>query len=92
MDSADLPFEIELASTGEVISVGSQQTVIEALKENDVLIPTGCNEGRCGTCVTRVLDGVPIHRDICLKGSEREHDDLFTPCCSRGINRLVIDL
>jgi vanillate O-demethylase ferredoxin subunit len=92
VDTADLPFEIELASTGEVITVRPAQTAIEALMENDVVIPTSCNQGRCGTCVTRVLDGIPIHRDVFLKDCEHAKNDQFTPCCSRGANRLVIDI
>ncbi|MGF6876931.1 2Fe-2S iron-sulfur cluster-binding protein [Paraburkholderia sp. MM5477-R1] len=89
---ADLPFEIEFASTGEVITVRSDQTVIEALMENDVVIPSSCNQGSCGTCVMRVLDVTPIHRDVFLTDSEHAENDQFTPCCSRGVNRLVIDI
>lgn len=88
----DLPFEIELASTGEVISVRAEQTAIEALTENDVVIPMFCEQGRCGICVTRVLDGTPIHRDVFLTDLEHTENSHFTPCCSRGVNRLVIDI
>jgi vanillate monooxygenase ferredoxin subunit len=47
----------------------------------------------CGTCVTRVLDGVPHHRDRYLTPEERDTGDVFTPCCSRARTPvLVVDL
>lgn len=90
--STDHAFEIELASTGEVVYVRSDQTAIEALREHEVSIPTACEQGRCGACVTRILDGVPEHRDVFLTFEEHADNDRFTPCCSRAKGRLVIDL
>jgi vanillate O-demethylase ferredoxin subunit len=47
----------------------------------------------CGTCLTRVLDGVPDHRDLYLTPEEQATGDQFTPCCSRARSaRLVLDL
>ncbi|MGF6963067.1 ferredoxin [Paraburkholderia sp. WC7.3g] len=90
---ANKPFEIELASSGEVIRVRTNQTAIEALIEHGVLVPTSCERGVCGTCVTRVLDGLPDHRDVFLTEWEHMRNDQFTPCCSRSKTaRLVIDL
>jgi ferredoxin len=90
---ANKPFEIELASSGEVIEVRANQTAIEALMEQGVLVPTSCEGGVCGTCVTRVLDGLPDHRDVFMTEREHMRNDQFTPCCSRSITaRLVIDL
>jgi len=47
----------------------------------------------CGTCLTRVLEGRPEHRDQYLTADEQAAGDQFTPCCSRALGaRLVIDL
>jgi vanillate O-demethylase ferredoxin subunit len=47
----------------------------------------------CGTCLTRVLAGVPDHRDVYLTPEEQAANDQFTPCCSRAKTpRLVLDL
>ena len=90
---ADGAFEVQIASTGELISVRADQSVTSALAESGIDLDTSCEQGVCGTCVLRVLDGVPDHRDMYLTASEREQNNLFTPCCSRARSaRLVLDL
>ena len=52
-----------------------------------------CEQGVCGTCLTRVLEGECDHRDDCLTPEEQAANDQFTPCCSRAKSaRLVLDL
>ena len=47
----------------------------------------------CGTCLTRVLEGTPDHRDMFLLPDEQAKNDQFTPCCSRSKSpMLVLDL
>ena len=89
----DGAFEIQIASTGEVIHVAPEQTVLAALARHGVILPTSCEQGICGTCAVRVLDGVPDHRDMCFTEEERSRGDRLTPCCSRSLSpRLVLDL
>ncbi|WP_354442339.1 PDR/VanB family oxidoreductase [Ottowia thiooxydans] len=86
-------FEVQIASSGAVIVVQKDQTALEALSDAGVQIPSVCEEGVCGTCITRVLAGVPDHRDHCLTPAEQAANDLFTPCCSRAKStRLVLDI
>lgn len=91
--SDDGSFEVELASSGEVYTIPADQTVFEVLDEAGVFIATSCEQGVCGTCLTRVIDGVPEHRDMFMDDDEHAANDQFTPCCSRSKSaRLVIDL
>ncbi|MGF6272612.1 vanillate O-demethylase ferredoxin subunit [Massilia sp. UYP11] len=91
--SGDQAFEVRLASNGKVVTVAAGQTVIEALLGAGVTVPYSCEEGVCGTCLTRVLEGVPEHRDMYLTEEEQAANDQFTPCCSRAKTRvLVLDL
>jgi len=54
---------------------------------------TSCEQGVCGTCLTRVLEGEPEHRDQYLTPEERAANDQFLPCCSRARSaRLVVEL
>jgi vanillate O-demethylase ferredoxin subunit len=54
---------------------------------------SSCEQGVCGTCLTRVLDGAPDHRDQYLTPEEQAEGDQFLPCCSRARSpRLVLDL
>jgi len=89
----DQDFEVKLASSGKVIAVPKGRTVTQALAEAGIQVPTSCEQGVCGTCLTRVLEGVPDHRDLYLMPDEQANNDQFTPCCSRAKTRmLVLDL
>ncbi len=86
-------FDIEVASTGQVIAVPPEKTVVQALAEHGITIPVSCEQGVCGTCLTKVLAGEPFHRDMFLTDAEHARNDQFTPCCSRSKTaRLVLDL
>jgi len=50
----------------------------------------GCGEGVCGTCETKVLEGVPDHRDMFMTDEEHARNDQFTPCCSRAKSELLV--
>ena len=89
----DAAFEVQLASSGRVVAVTAGQTVVQALAEAGVEVMTSCGQGVCGTCLTRVLAGEPLHRDLYLTPEEQTANDQFLPCCSRARSaRLVLDL
>lgn len=89
----DCAFEIQLASSGRIIQVGPTQTVTDALQAAGVAVMTSCEQGVCGTCLTRVVRGEPDHRDAYLTAEERAANDQFLPCCSRSRSQmLVLDL
>jgi vanillate monooxygenase ferredoxin subunit len=86
-------FDVKIASTGKLIHVAKDKTVVAALAEAGIDIPTSCAEGVCGTCLTRVLEGEMEHHDMFLTAEERGRNDQFTPCCSRARSpMLVLDL
>lgn len=86
-------FEVKLERSGKTFAIPSNQSVFEVLSQNGVDIPVSCESGVCGTCLTRVLEGTPDHRDVFLTDEERARNDQFTPCCSRAhSNLLVLDL
>jgi vanillate O-demethylase ferredoxin subunit len=90
---ADEAFQIKLAKSGRLIDVADGETVIVALAKAGVEVPTSCEQGVCGTCLTRVLSGEPDHRDMYLTDDERAANDQFLPCCSRSTSPvLVLDL
>jgi vanillate O-demethylase ferredoxin subunit len=83
-------FEIKLASSGAVYPVPADKTVLEVLVANGVDVPYSCEQGVCGTCLTRVLEGTPDHRDMYLSDEEQEQNDQFMPCCSRSKSKLLV--
>ena len=91
--SGDRSFDVRIASTGKTYTIGPEQTVVAALKAHGIEILTSCEQGVCGTCITRVLEGEPDHRDMYFTDEERAKNDQFTPCCSRARSKtLVLDL
>lgn len=91
--SADDSFEIQVASSGKIYNVGKDDSIVSVLAENGVEIPTSCEQGICGACITRVLEGRPDHRDQVLTDQERNEENWVTPCCSRSLTpRLVLDI
>ena len=85
-------FEVKIASTGQVYRIGPGQSVTRALEAQGIVIPVSCEQGVCGTCITRVLEGRIEHRDQYFSDEERALNDQFTPCCSRAQGMLVLDL
>lgn len=88
--SGDQAFEVKLASDGRIVTVPAGVTVLKALEAEGIEIPYSCEEGVCGTCLTRVLEGVPEHRDMYLTEEEQAANDQFTPCCSRAKTPLLV--
>jgi vanillate O-demethylase ferredoxin subunit len=91
--SRDAEFDIQLASTGKIYRIAKDKTIVAALSEAGIRIPTMCEQGVCGTCLTRVLNGEPDHRDSFLSEEDRMKNDRLLPCCSRALSTmLVLDL
>lgn len=87
---SDDSFEVKLASSGRTVRVAKDRSVVRALAEAGVVVQTSCEQGVCGTCLTRVLEGVPDHRDLYLTPEEQAANDQFTPCCSRAKTPLLV--
>ena len=69
------------------------QTLLEALRAGGVPVPASCEQGICGTCETRVLEGTPDHRDSLLSEDERRANNVMMVCCSGSLSEvLVLDL
>jgi ferredoxin-NADP reductase len=93
LDGQNTAFEIELDSSGTVLTVPADKSVAETLEAAGIHVPTSCREGTCGTCETVVLDGIPDHRDSYLTPQEKASNEIMMLCCSRSCSkRLVLDL
>lgn len=87
---ADAGFDVKIASTGQIIPIANNISVAQALNDAGVEVLTSCEQGVCGTCLTRVLEGEPDHRDSYLTPEEQAANDQFTPCCSRSKSKLLV--
>jgi vanillate O-demethylase ferredoxin subunit len=86
-------FCVRLARSGKEITVAPDQTIIDALAVAGVDAPYSCQQGICGSCETKVIEGTPDHRDEVLTGHERASNRTMMICCSRALTPvLVLDL
>jgi len=86
-------FEVKLARSDRTIAVQPGQTILDALLEAGISANYACTEGVCGTCETRVVEGVPDHRDLFLSKEEQEANKTIMICCSGSKSpRLVLDI
>jgi vanillate O-demethylase ferredoxin subunit len=89
----DRAFTVRLQSSGRLIEVPADKTVVHALADAGIDIVVSCEQGHCGSCLTRIIEGTPDHRDQFMLPEEHERNDAFTPCCSRAVSEiLVLDL
>ncbi|PTL83467.1 oxidoreductase [Vitiosangium sp. GDMCC 1.1324] len=92
-DRADTEFQVVIRSTGACYPVPPGKTVLNVLRQNGLRVPSDCEAGTCGTCLTRVLDGDPDHRDTFLPEARRAARCDMLVCVSRARSRkLVLDL
>jgi len=84
-------FELVLARSQMRLPVEPGESMADVLQLAGIAIATLCEQGVCGTCVTRWLDGAPEHRDSCLNAEEqRTH---LAVCCARSQSAtLTLDL
>lgn len=86
-------FKIVLNRSGLDLTVPPNKTIMEVCREAGVEVDSSCEAGICSTCETRVLSGVPDHRDSVLTRKEREAGKIMLVCVSRSVSdRLVLDL
>ncbi|MGC0332410.1 ferredoxin-NADP reductase [Streptomyces sp. SAI-170] len=87
----DREFEVELARSGRTVTVPAGTSVLAAIREELPDTLYSCEQGFCGTCQQRVLEGEVDHRDELLTDGER--DDSMLICVSRARGeRLVLDM
>lgn len=86
-------FEVQLRRSGRTIPIPPGETILKTLLDAGVNVDFSCAMGGCGTCETRVLEGIPDHQDNYLTDEERSGNKTIMICCSRSKTPvLVLDL
>jgi phthalate 4,5-dioxygenase reductase subunit len=80
----DQNFRVKISDDGNIIDVGANQTIIEALRQRGYEIPSSCESGTCGTCRTKLVNGEADHRDLVL--TEAEQGKQIMICVSRALD------
>ena len=91
--AAEGGYVVVLARSGREIPIKAGTTILETLRGLGMNVPASCEQGVCGTCETRVIEGRPDHRDILLTPQEKASNKTMMICCSGSLDsRLVLDL
>jgi ferredoxin-NADP reductase len=86
-------FVVVLARSGRELAIPAGATILDAVRAAGIEAPSSCEQGVCGSCETRVLEGLPEHRDHILSPAERAANKTMMICCSGSLgSRLVLDL
>jgi phthalate 4,5-dioxygenase reductase subunit len=89
--SLNVDFSVKIQSTGQVIAVSAQESILQALKQAGLEVPSSCESGTCGSCRVGLIDGEADHRDYVLMDDEFEKAIMI--CVSRSkSDQLVLDL
>jgi len=85
------PLQITLLRSAQTCNVSSSQTLLESLEQNGVLIPSGCRQGICGTCATKLLNGnVRMDNEEALT-EELRAKRFILPCVARPVTNITLD-
>lgn len=92
-DQQTAAFTVNCERSGRSLVIGPGRSILECLEEAGLVVPSSCREGVCGTCETRLIEGVAEHRDSILAPDERETGETMMICVSRAKTpALVLDL
>ena len=90
---SDAGFDVCLHRSGRMVAVPAGESILDILLDAGVNVSFSCTEGHCGTCETKVVDGIPDHRDSFLTDEEKADNSKIMICCSRSKSPvLTLDL
>jgi ferredoxin-NADP reductase len=86
-------FTVELARSRVEYYIPEGETILGVLLDNGVDMGHSCDSGICGACETRVISGIPEHRDSILNEEDQAANTRVMICCAGcKSERLVLDL
>ncbi|MEX3932237.1 2Fe-2S iron-sulfur cluster-binding protein [Paraburkholderia phymatum] len=85
------PFMVRLKRSGTSLEIPADRSILDVLRATNVRVPSSCESGTCGSCRTGLCSGEADHRDLVLRGDEKETQIMV--CVSRAKSaELVLDL
>jgi ferredoxin-NADP reductase len=83
-------FRIRLDRTGLELEVAPEESILDVMRAAGLDVLSDCEEGICGSCETRVVEGEVEHRDFVLTTQERARGDCLMVCVSRASCPLLV--
>lgn len=75
-------FTVKLTESGLTVDVGAAESALAAIRQVKPDVQYSCQQGFCGACRVRLVDGVVEHRDRVL--TPDQHSDSMMICVSRA--------
>jgi ferredoxin-NADP reductase len=82
---------VRFTRSAVTLNVSPDDTLLQSSERNGVLIPSGCRQGSCGTCRTKLVKGnVQMDREDALSDESRSQGYIL-PCVSRPLSDVTLD-
>lgn len=84
-------FLCRVRDAGREVTVRSNRTLLDALKDEGVDMMWDCLRGECGLCAAEVIkvEGELDHRDVFLSDDQKEEGKTIITCVSRAVGGAV---
>jgi vanillate O-demethylase ferredoxin subunit len=87
--ATDGGYTVRLVRSDRSIEMAKGQSILSAVLALGIDAPYSCQEGLCGECETKVISGIPDHRDLFLTQTEKKAGDKIMICCSGSLTPLL---
>ncbi len=84
--------QFHLRAAGRVLEIRQDETVLQASLRQGVIIPCGCGEGMCGTCMVKLDHGTVRQNHNGGITPAEERDGYILACSSRPVTYLAISI
>nr|WP_275404221.1 PDR/VanB family oxidoreductase [Pseudonocardia acidicola] len=86
-------FELVCTASERTLTVGADESMLDAMIRAGIDVNHDCRQGTCGTCELDLIDGAAVHLDSVVDPDDPERDAVIFPCVSRARDaRLVVDI
>jgi len=90
---AEGSFNVVLARSGREYLIPPGETILDVLLEGGEDVLYSCEQGVCGACEVKVLEGEPVHGDTVFSKDEHARRCSMMICCSTSASaRLLLDI
>lgn len=90
---AEGSFNVVLARSGREYLIPAGETILNVLLEAGEDVLYSCEQGVCGACEVKVLEGQPVHGDTVYSADEHARRGSMMICCSSSASaHLLLDI
>ncbi|NHN39900.1 oxidoreductase [Pseudomaricurvus alcaniphilus] len=92
-NSASSECTVISAKSGKRYHIPAGTSILRVLLASGADVPFSCEQGVCGACETKVIEGIPDHRDMIFSDEEKESNKVMMICCSGSLSdTLILDI